>query len=147
MIGGVDFFVAGVASVIEQQRERVAAVEEGLGMMTAVAGVRVLCVGMSVATTERLQNSLVSRWRGMRRYFYVLPRFEVVFFLFFEGAAAVEERLGMVIAKAGMRVLCAGMSVATGVLAEFAGKSTEGYEALLLCSLSFLGLFSFMFLG
>ncbi|KAG1326854.1 nitrate regulatory gene2 protein [Cocos nucifera] len=46
-IDGVDFFVAGVASVTDQRREGAAA--EGLGMMTAEAGTRVLCAGMSVA--------------------------------------------------------------------------------------------------
>ncbi|XP_073101961.1 uncharacterized protein [Elaeis guineensis] len=45
-------------------------------------------------------------------------------------AAAAEERLGMMTAEAGARVLCAGMSVAAGALAEFAGESAEGYEAV-----------------
>lgn len=52
-IDGVDFFVAGVASVNGQRREgkaKTATAEEGLGMMTAEAGARVLCAGMSVAT-------------------------------------------------------------------------------------------------
>ncbi|XP_038984406.1 protein ALTERED PHOSPHATE STARVATION RESPONSE 1 isoform X2 [Phoenix dactylifera] len=48
-----------------------------------------------------------------------------------EGAAAAAEGLGMMTAEACARVLCAGMSVAAGTLAEFAGASAEGYEALL----------------